>query len=115
MPHDLTTLRDRVAGLTVADRDVDNAIRVAFGYPPKPWNYTASVDAAMAFVERVLPGWVITLHGSLSTGRVDLHDGTVPYSSGKRADSGSLARPYPIALLRAALSALATLNTTEQS
>jgi hypothetical protein len=112
-PSDITTLRDRVAGLTGADRDVDNAIRVAFGYPPKPWNYTASVDAALTFVERVLPGWARGFDDGPKTciAFVDPHDFSDRFTGARYTAKG----PTPaIALLLAAISALATL-TTEQS
>ncbi len=84
---DLTTLqslRDRVAQATGPDREIDAAIACAFvlrdlrparpddfegryGYPPgsikttlgflQADSYTSSIDAALAWVERVLPGW----------------------------------------------------------
>ena len=44
-------------GLTSPRREVDEAMRIHFKYPPKPWNYTASLDATVALCERVLPGW----------------------------------------------------------
>ena len=51
----MTDLIATLEGLTSPSREVDEAMRIHFKYPPKPWNYTASLDAITALVERVLP------------------------------------------------------------
>ncbi|MDR6431066.1 hypothetical protein [Brucella pseudogrignonensis] len=60
------TIIDRLSKLDGADREVDRQIHAYFGLPfsevlcDKPFlynAYTASVDAAIALAERVLPGW----------------------------------------------------------
>lgn len=64
-------------------------------------NFTASVDAALAFVNRVLPGWQINMHhyGEGST--------IAEASIGNRAKATPVnAATLPLALLAAALSAL---------
>lgn len=43
-------LIERLEKATGPDRELDDAIRVACGFPPKPWNYTASLDAALTLV-----------------------------------------------------------------
>lgn len=50
-------LAARCEAATGPDREVDEAIREATGYPEKPWNYTGSIDAITALIERELPGW----------------------------------------------------------
>lgn len=63
----MTNLIATLEGLTSPRREVDEAMRIHFKYPPKPWNYTASLDATVALCERVLPGWtwrVATCHVS---------------------------------------------------
>ena len=55
----IEALIERVKAATGPDRGLDEALRAHFGYPPKPWNYTASIDAITALIERVLPGWHI--------------------------------------------------------
>ncbi len=63
MTSDLIT---RLSKLDAPDREVDREIHAYFGLPfsevlcDKPFlynAYTASVDAAIALAERVLPGW----------------------------------------------------------
>lgn len=67
---DLTELIERVKAAKGPDRELDYALcdqfleykerrmaRVKTGY-----DYTTSVDAALALVERVLPGWAYDLH-----------------------------------------------------
>jgi hypothetical protein len=39
------------------DRGIDGAIAMALGLMPSGDRYTASIDAAIALVERMLPGW----------------------------------------------------------
>lgn len=79
---DLVALRERVRAASGADESLDADIHVALGWTPQihergderrvrwaapdnqllPWTWepspiTASLDAALALVERVLPGW----------------------------------------------------------
>ena len=76
---DLTALLERVEAATGPDREIDTEIARAFGWTPPGINpalwegketpswwatpgfgmpaYTSSLDAAIALVERVLPGW----------------------------------------------------------
>jgi hypothetical protein len=56
----LQSIRDRVANATGPDREIDYAI---YTYSTGLWRtddfpaVTSSIDAALALVERVLPGW----------------------------------------------------------
>lgn len=67
----LQSLLERVEGATGADREIDSRLnRLAYGDTPVLWPkgsrskpYTASLDAALALVERVLPGHLIALAG----------------------------------------------------
>ena len=47
MTDDLAKLIERLEAATGPDRELDEMIRVALGYPPKPWNYTSSIDSAV--------------------------------------------------------------------
>jgi len=57
---DVTGLVERLEKATGPDREIDAAIRaqlgISEGYHAHEF-YTASLDAALALVERVLPGW----------------------------------------------------------
>lgn len=74
-------------------------------FPP----VTASLDAAIALTERVLPGWAIisTMRGGNGTFMVHEPD-KVPFSEAARGDSGMAPRPAALALLLATLKALAS-------
>lgn len=59
-------LLSRLQGLTAPDREVDRSIAKQFDWPDTEWSalehafapaFTASLDAAVALCERVLPGW----------------------------------------------------------
>lgn len=88
----LEALRERVRAATGPDRDIERDLAVALGLAVRrsgiasvewampnglgsdtysePPAYTASIDAALALVERVLPGmWRLLLHRALS--RID--------------------------------------------
>lgn len=64
---DVAALIERVRNATGPDRELDRAIQKALDIGPTsftqdefnhwPLRFTASVDAALALVERVLPGW----------------------------------------------------------
>ena len=75
MNTDLTALRERVSGLSGPDREVDFTIGALWPDPPfnltaatlrnrKPPcpEFTTSLDAVLALVERVLPGWTADLY-----------------------------------------------------
>lgn len=75
---DLQALLDRVVAATSWDVDLDNAIGCYFSEPGGPFNtkpaflinprpYTQSLDAALALVERVLPGWDFHIEVERST------------------------------------------------
>lgn len=57
----IAELLERVEGATGPDRELDAAIECAlastWGSAINPRPYTASLDAALALVERVRPGW----------------------------------------------------------
>ena len=57
-PGKIEELIGRLERATGPDWQIDDALRIAFGYPPKPWDYTAKIDSALALalVEQVLPG-----------------------------------------------------------
>ena len=73
MKGTLTELLARVEAAVGPDRELDLAIGIEFGEadhsgpayhrPFKDWarHYTASIDAALALVEKMLPGWNIKL------------------------------------------------------
>ena len=121
----LEQLLDRVVKATGADREIDLAISILFpphGEARKVSNalagtywydnefssgsrlatgYTSSVDADIALIERVLPGWQINMHhyGEGST--------IAEASIGNRATAKPINAPtLPLALVAAALSAL---------
>jgi len=48
-------LAERCEAATGPDKLLDMAIRFALGAPVRPWNYTASLDAITALIERELP------------------------------------------------------------
>lgn len=61
-PAQLSELVDRVEAATGPDRFLDARIRATLEMPEQPVltdcpAYTASIDAALALVERKLPGW----------------------------------------------------------
>ena len=62
----LRALRDRLGAAKEGNRDLDREIHAVFMLPPNAvihngmlWNsYSSSIDAALALVKRVLPGWI---------------------------------------------------------
>jgi hypothetical protein len=119
---------DRVKGLTGPNRDIDREIGNRFrqefeekniykrGHYPRVLlrvekvfpAYTGSIDAAVALINRVLPGWVATLYGV--TGCKDTSaqlspplSETYPYT--RQDDIWSTAPTPALALLLALLSA----------
>lgn len=76
----LQSLLDRVEAAAGADREIDLAFQL-IGWPGtteaywltdeldrrefgSQWKFTASLDAALALCERVLPGWTMVMDGS---------------------------------------------------
>jgi len=135
----LEQLLDRVVKATGADREIDAAIASEFfgveikrenkdrnwrmGHrttktrKAEPWvalpAFTASVDAAIAFIERVLPGWgweltepaVVAGVSPRSRSSARIWPSTSFKDNGSRTAFGD-AETIPLALLAAALSAL---------
>lgn len=121
---DLSTLIERVEALTGPSRDADYRIEKAIVRPgefpaSEIWPpfmvgskfdrsipaYTASIDAAVALVERVLPGWAKGFDGGPKTriAFVDQHDHDDRMFGARYTAEG----PTPaIALILAALRAL---------
>lgn len=120
----LEQLLDRVVKATGADRELDRDIASFFGDYVKceprnrtwrsapsrkgPWrtlpDYTSSVDAAIAFIERVLPGWAKESYEAPNEGvMVRLISPTIPSTEHW---GGSRTATLPLALVAAALSAL---------
>lgn len=114
---DLAELLERVKAATGPDRELDGDIAEAFG---PHWNgrdltrgqapaVTRSIDAAMALVERMLPGWRVQLFER------DPEDGggwnarlkrRSPWDLVALDEVAPLPRTAPLALLAALLSAL---------
>lgn len=122
---DLPSLLTRVQAATGPDRELDEAIGKwlwAKGY--NPWDcfnynkdrdvhgkpFTSSIDAALALVEKLLPGWRYAM-ASVVLGK-DEHDHVPwcglagPYSSCTFNDHEGRATTPPLAILAALLSAL---------
>jgi hypothetical protein len=138
----LGELLARVKTATGADRAIDRAIakhfKIEWDYgadwptiidddgektsEPTAYPYTASIDAALALTERMLPGWKWGVSSHSFQGGEHYPDGKPKYIDGFRAHvtkrsalrpmpSIADARTAPLALLAALLSAL--LNTKE--
>jgi hypothetical protein len=94
------TLLSRVEALTGPDRAIDAELARMVGFEHLQAPYTASVDAALAFAEKVLPpGDAIQQMGRPPFGlpgrwRVELLDG-----------SGATAKTLPLAIIRTVLRA----------
>lgn len=131
-------LLERVKAATGPDRKLDRAIGLSvgglksveeFGMAGNWWErfteggltvglppYTASIDAALALVERVLPGWVVSDLSQNSRHAGDpwgcelaLYFGSEP-SKNRSAFSGWDFPTAPLAILTALLSALTALQ-----
>lgn len=127
---ELTALRDRVIAATGPDRELDAAlytivyfpeysaddagaqaaIRVNLEYRPPPC-YTASVDAALALCERMLPGWARGFDAGSKTiiAFVDPHDFEDRFSGARYTATGAA---EPLAILAAILNALIAKETS---
>lgn len=104
---DLMELLERVRKATGPDRELERDIMVeAFGDGvrnalPVP-TYTASIDAALALVERKLPGWIWMLDKNES-GPFDF---VLWAETGLRAKANAMGPTAPLAILAALLTAL---------
>lgn len=104
----LTALRARVIAATGADRELDKdlyctlvAVRAVFPFP----HYTASIDAALALIERVLPGASWGVNTAMEGGFA----ADVPFQKLKDMQPHPVRhRTAPLAILAALLSALIT-------
>ena len=111
MTNTLTTLqslRDRVANATGPDREIDSAIWEDLYHYEGPCHYwTASIDTALAWMGRVLPGWS---WGCDPSGFVRLwkRDG-----SSWREGPGVLGPTLPLAIILATLDALIAKEKTD--
>ncbi len=113
---DMVELLRRVEAATGPDRKLDRALAALFGADVTQVGtntihrigaYTASIDAALALVERMLPGWYWRIDRPLSGPSAELAefaDGPQP-SSLKRAFMAD-APTVPLAILVALLKAL---------
>lgn len=116
---DMTDLLERVLKLTGPDREVDRLLTEVLNYPNVYRNddgtipftaecarFTSSVDAALALVERVLPGWVVLLDQYPDHWTVNLAE----YRKGYGVwgdDFDATAKTAPLAILAALLTAKA--------
>lgn len=99
----LLDLAQRVEAGSGADTQIDHEIRSSreLDFPPKPWNYTSSIDATEALRARLLPGSVLgsILQNEGWQATVWLHAGVVtPYFGG---DAPTEPRARLAAILRA--------------
>jgi hypothetical protein len=100
-------LLKRVKAATGPDRELDDAICFALGWLGAP-NLTESLEATIALVEEVLPGWVISHIGADAAGRpgaLRIMGWTAELSNGGTTVQGQSGDPV-LALLIAALTAL---------
>lgn len=54
---DLLKLAERVEAGIGNDYPLEQQIRAAAKYPPKPWRYTTSIDACVILMDNLLPGF----------------------------------------------------------
>lgn len=105
----LTDLLARVEGASGADRDLDAAIGLALGVRDVLGTgraaFTASVDAALALMESVLPGSTFAAHGPDEDGKFWAGVGPSHYQAWADAEDISAAFPA-LAILAATLRAL---------
>lgn len=117
-PGKIEELIGRLERATGPDREIDDALRIAFGYPPKPWDYTASIDAALALVERVLPGWfwraghvpAIHWHNGIGYDNWCHLSRTDASNCNPEDESTGWANSVPLAIILATLRAIKTLS-----
>lgn len=122
MLDQLQSLADKLEGLSGADRETDWHIADAFQLP-EPWphstlwppfvegsrfdkripTYTASLDATVALVEQVLPGWAWAVMSA--SPNEDKPWAGLARSRGAMTGFGETAPTAPLALLRALVSA----------
>lgn len=130
----LEELLERVKAATGPDRELDGDIAEALGINPKgsfrmrsspdkaafgigaysswkPDPLTASIDAALALVERVLPGWTYNFG---NVGEDDCGWACLTQPEGDCTDFGASAPTIPLAILAALLQALTSERTNVQ-
>lgn len=112
----LDELIERVAGAPGHSRFLDAAIRAAVE-PQHPITdgcpfYTSSTDAALALVERVLPGWALEMTAWPKVGAdvTLLEVGPDGWRWSGMARTGAEAPTLPLAIILATLRALKTLS-----
>jgi hypothetical protein len=116
----LASLLERVREATGPDRDIDQAIREAIDGKMmerqllwrETFPYSASIDASLALVERLLPGWTIASMSQQDdkTWFCELREGFLTsYNRVAMSETGyDKGRPttLPLAILQALLAAL---------
>jgi hypothetical protein len=129
----LQSLRDRVAKATGPDREIDRNIAVAFNvfqerfgtlyhwceagstvnpvYNSQLPQYTSSIDAALAWVELVLPGWVLAVC-SRAAPSSDLPYARL-FTPDMKHQSDQSAPTAPLAIILAGLDALIAKEKTD--
>jgi hypothetical protein len=70
---DLLDLKRRIEEAKGPDRDLDAALECAFEAWGRIPAFTGSIDAALALVERVLPGWGYTIEAAMPGLGVSVH------------------------------------------
>ncbi len=107
-PAAIRALADRIEALTEPSREVDAEVLCALWVPEKffPQRLTASLDAAMALKDELLPGWECLLDIWLASASAELREsGEMGY-----AEARVIAPPKyaaPCALVAAVLRAVA--------
>ena len=110
MTDDLGDLLQRVRSASGRDqrldRDIARCLDTAAGEPGDPPSYTASIDACIGLIERLMPGW----HWHVGYGP----KGVMPYAflSQGRIRREAIAATVPLALMIALLEARSTEKPT---
>lgn len=133
--RDYSSILDRLGKSTGPDRELDFAIGATLDGWERKWSedrethrggwymrqadfswshysvallpqYTDSLDAAIALVERMLPGWNFQVHGTRGAASVLLYEPGVPFRDVPKAQSGVMVRPICLAFLIALFRAL---------
>jgi hypothetical protein len=104
---DLASLLEKVRSAQGPDRALDWHVADATGHESFVPAYTASIDAALALVERKLPGWRVAMYTD--------GEGKGPCCLALRGDepvkANCQAPTLPLAILAAMLTALITQET----
>lgn len=100
-------------------RDVNwnrpDGFRLPIGTLAEPPFFTASLDAALALCERVLPGWSWMLRGASASGGQDFAKLWRPYQTPPGNDFDAFGKSPPLALLAAMLKALIAQAASPES